>query len=63
MPQIVGGNLDISSLEALEGLKLPYNFNLGHLRCLPMIRSQILANPREYFQDNPNLEEKHYKSL
>lgn len=39
MPQIVGGNLDISSLEALEGLKLPYNFDLGHLRCLPMIRS------------------------
>lgn len=63
LPQSLAGELDISSLETLEGLKLPYNFDLGHLRCLPMIRSQILANPREYFQDNPNLEEKHYKSL
>ena len=63
LPQSLAGELDISSLETLEGLKLPYNFDLGHLRCSPMIRTQILANPSEYFQDNPNLEEKHYKSL
>lgn len=63
LPQSLAGELDMSSLENPDGLKLPYNFDLEHLRCPSMIKSMILINPCEYFQDNPNLEEKHFKSL
>ena len=57
LPQNIGGGLCLNSLTSVEGLILPYGFDLDKLYCPSYIKNEILQNPDKYFRKPPDDEE------